>query len=74
LIRYHAELDKIGQATFFRVKVTAHDVNETSSKKNCALPFVALCLIQNHKLPTARRAATQARETPAGSPAAFYAD
>jgi hypothetical protein len=37
-----------------------------TSKKNCALPFVALCLMQNHKLPTARRAATQARETRLG--------
>jgi hypothetical protein len=38
LIRYHAEPDKIGQAKFFRVKVTAHDVNGAQDQKELACP------------------------------------
>jgi hypothetical protein len=33
LIRYHAEPDKLGQVTFLRVKVTAHDVSQTHDLK-----------------------------------------
>jgi hypothetical protein len=51
LIRYHAGADKIGQVIFFRVKVTALSVSETHDQKDRARPFVALCLIRNHKLP-----------------------
>jgi hypothetical protein len=41
-------------------------VNETHEQKELRTSVRCIVLMQNHKLPTARRAATQARETRLG--------